>query len=88
MERRIASLVGQALVEGGTAQRPHVRHVESALGRVRLRVRLRVRVTVRVTVRVRVTVSPNTNTLSLSLSHMSATWRALRVRGCARQGKA
>ena len=38
MERRIASLVGQALVEGGTAQRPHVRHVESALGRVRLRV--------------------------------------------------
>ena len=84
MERRIASLVGQALVEGGTAQRPHVRHVESALGRVRLRVR----VTVRVRVRVTVTVSPNTNTLSLSLSHMSATWRALRVRGCARQGKA
>ena len=55
MERRIASLVRQALVEGGTAQRPHVRHVESALGRVRLRVRVRVRV------RVTVTVSPNTN---------------------------
>ena len=82
MERRIASLVGQALVEGGTAQRPHVRHVESALGRVRLRVGEGEGEGDTVMV------SPNTNTLSLSLSHMSATWRALRVRGCARQGKA
>ena len=42
----MARLVRQAFVEVGTAQRPHVRHVESALGWVRLRVRVRVRVRV------------------------------------------